>query len=138
MIEPKIENRYIGDGVEASYDGYHIWLKTVDGNNNQVALEPAVLKRFEQYVAYVHQEIKKATSRPIGESRTVCEKCGGKIEVIPESQASAILRCLDKKHGPRSLTYMQVLGFYRDWETDRKSTRLNSSHEFVSRMPSSA
>ena len=28
--------------------------------------------------------------------------------------------------------------FYRDWETDRKSTRLNSSHEFVSRMPSSA
>ena len=27
---------------------------------------------------------------------------------------------------------------YRDWETDRKSTRLNSSHEFVSRMPSSA
>ena len=29
-------------------------------------------------------------------------------------------------------------GVYRDWETDRKSTRLNSSHEFVSRMPSSA
>ena len=29
-------------------------------------------------------------------------------------------------------------GKYRDWETDRKSTRLNSSHEFVSRMPSSA
>ena len=28
--------------------------------------------------------------------------------------------------------------YYRDWETDRKSTRLNSSHEFVSRMPSSA
>ena len=27
---------------------------------------------------------------------------------------------------------------YRDWETDRKSTRLNYSHEFVSRMPSSA
>ena len=32
------------------------------------------------------------------------------------------------------VTYMG----YRDWETDRKSTRLNSSHEFVSRMPSSA
>ena len=27
---------------------------------------------------------------------------------------------------------------YRDWETDRKSTRLNSSHEIPSRMPSSA
>ena len=29
-------------------------------------------------------------------------------------------------------------GIYRDWETDRKSTRLNSSHRSLSRMPSSA
>ena len=29
-------------------------------------------------------------------------------------------------------------GGYRDWETDRKSTRLNSSHRSLSRMPSSA
>ena len=29
-------------------------------------------------------------------------------------------------------------GLYRDWETDRKSTRLNSSHITRSRMPSSA
>ena len=27
---------------------------------------------------------------------------------------------------------------YRDWETDRKSTRLNSSHSGESRMPSAA
>ena len=31
-----------------------------------------------------------------------------------------------------------VMLAYRDWETDRKSTRLNSSHEIPSRMPSSA
>ena len=30
------------------------------------------------------------------------------------------------------------IGSYRDWETDRKSTRLNSSHSAKSRMPSSA
>ena len=30
------------------------------------------------------------------------------------------------------------IGWYRDWETDRKSTRLNSSHSAKSRMPSSA
>ena len=30
------------------------------------------------------------------------------------------------------------IGEYRDWETDRKSTRLNSSHSGESRMPSSA
>ena len=32
----------------------------------------------------------------------------------------------------------QEAGPYRDWETDRKSTRLNSSHSAKSRMPSSA
>ena len=32
----------------------------------------------------------------------------------------------------------QKLPAYRDWETDRKSTRLNSSHSAKSRMPSSA
>ena len=31
-----------------------------------------------------------------------------------------------------------VISTYRDWETDRKSTRLNSSHSAKSRMPSSA
>ena len=30
------------------------------------------------------------------------------------------------------------MSLYRDWETDRKSTRLNSSHSGESRMPSSA
>ena len=31
-----------------------------------------------------------------------------------------------------------VIKPYRDWETDRKSTRLNSSHSAKFRMPSSA
>ena len=33
---------------------------------------------------------------------------------------------------------IETLRSYRDWETDRKSTRLNSSHRSLSRMPSSA
>ena len=61
---------------------------------------------------------------------------------------------VEKIKGIRTVAIFTVLGFvaaltsliartdngrhYRDWETDRKSTRLNSSHEFVSRMPSSA
>ena len=38
----------------------------------------------------------------------------------------------------KALDDVGITRMYRDWETDRKSTRLNSSHEFVSRMPSSA
>ena len=38
-----------------------------------------------------------------------------------------------------SVGFVRVLAvLYRDWETDRKSTRLNSSHSRASRMPSSA
>ena len=48
-----------------------------------------------------------------------------------------------RQHGEAGLLEVikQLAGFetdYRDWETDRKSTRLNSSHEIPSRMPSSA
>ena len=34
--------------------------------------------------------------------------------------------------------FNDVVALYRDWETDRKSTRLNSSHSGEYRMPSSA
>ena len=34
--------------------------------------------------------------------------------------------------------FSEAFKVYRDWETDRKSTRLNSSHSAKSRMPSSA
>ena len=45
--------------------------------------------------------------------------------------AKLILEELNKKFPCRE-------NIYRDWETDRKSTRLNSSHRSLSRMPSSA
>ena len=38
----------------------------------------------------------------------------------------------------RSGEVVRYTTVYRDWETDRKSTRLNSSHSAKSRMPSSA
>ena len=47
----------------------------------------------------------------------------------------------DREHGAvvtlNARKLADTLG-YRDWETDRKSTRLNSSHRSLSRMPSSA
>ena len=79
---------------------------------------------------------------------------------ISEEKAKNILNVFKKRHGRFSSMYLfeesykkeivkiiasevqltepETLMRYRDWETDRKSTRLNSSHEFVSRMPSSA
>ena len=44
----------------------------------------------------------------------------------------------DPKDNNYNLWRQGYLEAYRDWETDRKSTRLNSSHLKLSRMPSSA
>ena len=33
---------YLGDAVYASFDGWHIWLRTGDRNNQRIALEPEV------------------------------------------------------------------------------------------------
>ncbi len=42
---------YLGDGVYASFDGYHIWLRTERGDGwHKIALEPAV---FESLVGFV-------------------------------------------------------------------------------------
>lgn len=42
--------QYLGDAVYASFDGYQVWLRTGDGSNNQIALEPAVMHRLFEYV----------------------------------------------------------------------------------------
>ena len=54
-------------------------------------------------------------------------------ELINRIKAS---ETLSKENQEKFINYIN--GRYRDWETDRKSTRLNSSHRSLSRMPSSA
>ena len=48
------------------------------------------------------------------------------------------VEAMDKINKIRTAKGEEKRGQYRDWETDRKSTRLNSSHLKLSRMPSSA
>jgi len=51
------DQEYIGDGVYASFDGYHIWLRTErDDVVHTIALEPQVL---EALVTYRHRLIEK-------------------------------------------------------------------------------
>ena len=70
-------------------------------------------------------------------------------ELMPLVAAGKVAICANKNHkcldpqgvGSMLRTKINVnLGVSRDWKDyeDRKSTRLNSSHEIPSRMPSSA
>ena len=42
-------NTYLGDGVYASFDGFHIWLAVHDHTNKVVALEPSVVNALLGY-----------------------------------------------------------------------------------------
>lgn len=56
-----IEDRYIGDGVYVSYDGYHIWLDTrAQEPVNRIAMEPAVWDQLIQYRRDVQAAIEEA------------------------------------------------------------------------------
>lgn len=44
---------YLGDAVYASFDGYHVWLRTGDGNNQRIALDPEVMMRTREFISWV-------------------------------------------------------------------------------------
>ena len=49
-----IEGRYLGDGVYASFDGYHIILDLrAQDSTTRIALEPTVFKELMRYATIV-------------------------------------------------------------------------------------
>ena len=59
-------------------------------------------------------------------------------EIVAAQEALADAKIRFEQAKNFNPTPLQTQNYYRDWETDRKSTRLNSSHSAKSRMPSSA
>ena len=58
---------------------------------------------------------------------------------VPENEPLAFLASLELARIHKDLGKLdEAVSQYEAFLEDRKSTRLNSSHEFVSRMPSSA
>lgn len=51
---------YLGDAVYASFDGYQIWLRTGDGNDHKIALEPSVYLALVDYVASLKRRAREA------------------------------------------------------------------------------
>jgi hypothetical protein len=40
---------YIGDGVYVSFDGYHVWLRTVREEVHEIALDPTTFQNLINY-----------------------------------------------------------------------------------------
>lgn len=53
---------YLGDGVYASFDGYHIWLHVGSHDSPRlVALEPEVLEALDRYRREIAERYKGET-----------------------------------------------------------------------------
>ena len=132
-----------GDGSNSSWNNYDGGLKSIvtTVNSNTVAAERA----WDMYyiaIGLTNQIIKSATE--ITSTNNAIKKTAlGEAYFL---RAFNYLR-LVRQYGavPLKLTVSTTVELeftreltYRDWETDRKSTRLNSSHLKLSRMPSSA
>ena len=51
---------YIGDGVYASFDGWHIKLRTLrDQGNHVIFLDPEVIRNLSAYTMEIAQKVKK-------------------------------------------------------------------------------
>ena len=56
----KIEDRYLGDGVYASFDGYQIWLAANDHTNKVIALESDVMRNLVDYTNDIRKAVQEA------------------------------------------------------------------------------
>ena len=56
------DETYLGDGVYAAQDGYHIWIWTSDGidKSKPIALEPQVLDALTKYRASLLERVRIA------------------------------------------------------------------------------
>ena len=55
-----IEDRYLGDGVYASFDGFHIWVDTrMEMPINKIALDPHVVVQLVSYIEELRAKIKE-------------------------------------------------------------------------------
>ena len=62
--EKRYPIEYLGDGVYASFDGYHVWLRTERfGWMHTIALEPCVLDSLKMYAERVHELVNPASEQ---------------------------------------------------------------------------
>lgn len=61
MPRPQQLSQYLGDGVYANFDGYHVLLAANSHDNIVIALEPTVLEALTKYINWI-KELRDAPS----------------------------------------------------------------------------
>ena len=105
-----------------------------------IARKGAKAKKFDAVKVFNDYYEKELTLQKEKEAKNSLVK-KEKIIILNQAKLSGIKSksgLITKVISSKNVKKPTIGSSYRDWETDRKSTRLNSSHLKLSRMPSSA
>ena len=98
-------------------------------------------KELKFYTPEEERELKRALAENV-DLKEYVKRYAEAFERTPASLLAKLKSLSNKQESKFSHQQETILKHcllrYRDWETDRKSTRLNSSHSAKTRMPSSA
>ena len=109
------------------YSNANIYPLLFNQHTHQVGMMREAMKYIkEKFIVYVEQDT------PFTKDTIDWEGCKSSLDTVD------LIRFHFETRIPQPHHHLMRGEWYRDWETDRKSTRLNSSHRSLSRMPSSA
>ena len=120
--------------------------KVVIGCDGQVSVGQTVIKSNAKKVRRLGKgDVIGGFAGATADAFTLFERLESKLEQYPGQLTRAAVELAKDWRTDRYLRRLEAMMIVADKDvslvltgTDRKSTRLNSSHEFVSRMPSSA
>jgi len=89
---------YLGDGLYASFDGWHIILRAPrEDGDHIVALEPLVLNAFDKYRENLKMSEEEMDLRGYPAKKIACHKCGSRQQLlVQESRCGDTGKLIEK------------------------------------------
>ena len=146
-----LNNRGLKDILIASVDGLKGFPEAIKAIFPKTEVQLCIIHQIRNSLRYVASKDQKefmkdlrlvyeASTKDLAEDELLKleEKWGKKYPIVLQSWNNKWENLSVYLKYPKEIRKVIYTTKYRDWETDRKSTRLNSSHITRSRMPSSA
>ena len=135
ILETNIDIKY-KKSIKAEQDA----INTID---RSIATAQRRIDEYQRSIDIAQRNIEMEITRPIEVLQEEINDISREIEMQFTRPIEDIQKTIDTLQRGIEIDFERPIAalqeeLYRDWETDRKSTRLNSSHLKLSRMPSSA
>jgi hypothetical protein len=86
-IDDLRQETYLGDGVYARFDGYHVWLRTPrEIGDHEIALEPGVVARLATFIADLRVQFPGETVPAWEYLKAAVKRATGEADIPSENE----------------------------------------------------